>query len=183
MVLLVLFFVWTGSELTDTLRLPAGSRVLLVVAALVAVVGAVLATNWGRRAVGAPLLRALRSAIANLRAVARSPAKLALLLGGSAVVTLSYIGALAGSVAAFSGGLSIAAVGTVYLGASALAAAAPTPGNLGALEAAMVAALTAVGMDAGPAVSAVLTYRLATYWLPILPGWLCWSFMQRRSYL
>ncbi len=47
----------------------------------------------------------------------------------------------------------------------------------------MVAALTAVGMDGGPAVSAVLTYRLATYWLPILPGWLCWSFLQRRGYL
>ncbi|MDP9071461.1 MAG: flippase-like domain-containing protein [Actinomycetota bacterium] len=182
MVLLVLFFIWTGSELT-AFRLPAASRVLVVVAALTAVVGAVLATHWGRRTVGAPLQRLLRSAIANLRAVAKSPTKLALLLGGSAVVTLSYVGALAGSVAAFSGDLSIAAVGTVYLGASALAAAAPTPGNLGALEAAMVAALTAVGMDAGPAVSAVLTYRLATYWLPILPGWLCWSFMQRRSYL
>ena len=155
----------------------------VVIAAVAAVVGAVLATRWGRRTVGAPLRRALRSAFTNLRVVAKSPAKLALLLGGSAVVTLSYIGALVGSVAAFSGGLSIATVGTVYLGASALAAAAPTPGNLGALEAAMVAALTAVGMDAGPAVSTVLTYRLATYWLVILPGWLCWSFMQRRSYL
>ena len=183
MVLLVLFFIWAGSELTETFRLPAGSRVLVVVAAVTAVVGAVLATGWGRRTVGTPLRRALRSAIDNLRAVATSPGNLALLLGGSAVITLSYIGALAGSVAAFSGGLSIAVVGTVYLGASALAVAAPTPGNLGALEAAMVAALTAVGMDAGPAVSAVLTYRLATYWLPILPGWLCWSFMQRRGYL
>ncbi len=181
--LLVLFFAWTGSELADTFRLPAASRVLVILAAVAAVVGAVLATRWGRRTVGTPLRRGLWSAVANLRAVGRSPSKLALLLGGSAVVTLSYIGALAGSVAAFSGGLSIAAVGTVYLGASALAAAAPTPGNLGALEAAMVAALTAVGMDAGPAVSTVLTYRLATYWLVILPGWLSWSFMQRRGYL
>jgi hypothetical protein len=27
-------------------------------------------------------------------------------------------------------------------------------------------------MPAGPAVSAVLLYRLATYWLPVAPGWL-----------
>jgi uncharacterized membrane protein YbhN (UPF0104 family) len=38
-------------------------------------------------------------------------------------------------------------------------------------------------MEAGAAVSAVLTYRLATYWLPILPGWLSWMFLQRREYL
>ena len=182
-VLLALFFAWTGSELDGTFRLPARSRVLFVVVAVAAAMGAVLVTQWGRRKVGAPMVRALRSAVANLRAVAKSRTKLALLLGGSAVVTLSYIGALAGSVAAFSGGLSIATVGTVYLGASALAAAAPTPGNLGALEAAMVAALHAVGMEAAPAVSTVLTYRLVTYWLPILPGWLSWTFMQRRSYL
>lgn len=29
-----------------------------------------------------------------------------------------------------------------------------------------------VGMQPGPAVSAVWLYRLATYWLPVLPGWL-----------
>jgi uncharacterized membrane protein YbhN (UPF0104 family) len=29
----------------------------------------------------------------------------------------------------------------------------------------------------------VLLYRLATYWLPIAPGWLSWRVMQRREYL
>jgi uncharacterized membrane protein YbhN (UPF0104 family) len=29
----------------------------------------------------------------------------------------------------------------------------------------------------------VLLYRLATYWLPVLPGWLSWRFLQRREYL
>jgi hypothetical protein len=38
-------------------------------------------------------------------------------------------------------------------------------------------------MRAGRAVSAVLLYRLATYWLPVLPGWLSWRFLQRREYL
>jgi glycosyltransferase 2 family protein len=38
-------------------------------------------------------------------------------------------------------------------------------------------------MHNGPAVSAVLLDRLATYWLPILPGWLSWRFLQRREYL
>ena len=106
-----------------------------------------------------------------------------MLFGGSAGVTLAYIAALVMAVNAFDGGIPLAKVGAVYLAASALAAATPTPGNLGAIEAALVAGLTGVGMPSGPAVSAVLTYRLATYWLPILPGWLAWWYLQRKEYL
>jgi hypothetical protein len=36
------------------------------------------------------------------------------------------------------------------------------------------------GMQAGPAVSAVLPYRLATYWRP---GWLCWRSRQHRGHM
>ena len=39
------------------------------------------------------------------------------------------------------------------------------------IEAALVAGLTGVGVQTGPAVSAVLLYRLATYWLPVLLSW------------
>ena len=77
------------------------------------------------------------------------------------LVTLAYIAALAAAVAAFDGGVSFAQVGAVYLGASIIAAAAPTPGGLGAMEAALVAGLTGVGMEPGIAVAAVLSYRLA----------------------
>jgi undecaprenyl-diphosphatase len=69
------------------------------------------------------------------------------------------------------------------MGASAVAAAAPSPGGLGPLEAALVAALTGFGMASGPAVSAVLTYRLITYWLPVLPGWLSWNLLRRWAYV
>jgi undecaprenyl-diphosphatase len=41
---------------------------------------------------------------------------------------------------------------------------------LGALEAGLVAGLTSVGMQAAPAVTAVLVFRVVTYWLPVLPG-------------
>jgi undecaprenyl-diphosphatase len=96
---------------------------------------------------------------------------------------LLYIGGLAASIEAFGAGPGLVLIGAVYLGAAALAAAAPTPGGLGAIEAALVAGLTGVGMHAGPAVSAVVLYRLATYWLPVLPGWLSWRYLQRKEYL
>ncbi len=64
-------------------------------------------------------------------------------------VTLAYIAALACAANAFDGGVSVAQVGAVYLGSSLIAAAAPTPGGLGAMEAALVAGFTAIGMDGG----------------------------------
>ena len=67
--------------------------------------------------------------------------------------------------------------------ASFIAAASPTPGGLGAIEAATIAGLTGIGISSGPAVSAVLVYRLATYWLPVLPGWYSWRVLQRMDYL
>jgi uncharacterized protein (TIRG00374 family) len=74
-------------------------------------------------------------------------------------------------------------IGAVYLGAAVIAAASPTPGGLGAIEAALVAGLTGIGLPPGPAVSAVLTYRLATYWLPGVPGWAALRLLQRRGYV
>jgi uncharacterized protein (TIRG00374 family) len=148
-----------------------------------ALVGIVLATRKGRRFARTRLLKGVRSAFASLRSVAANPARLTLLLGGSSLITLAYIGGLAASVQAFGGGVGFATLAVVYLGASAIAAATPTPGGLGAIEAALVAGLTGVGLSAGAAVSAVLTYRLSTYWLPVIPGWACLRVLQRRDYL
>jgi undecaprenyl-diphosphatase len=99
------------------------------------------------------------------------------------LLILAYIGGLTASVAAFGARASIAQVGAVYLVASFIAAASPTPGGLGAIEAATNAGLTSIGISSGPAVSAVLIYRLATYWLPVLPGWYSWRLLQRMDYL
>ena len=181
--LLIVFFVWSGSALGRAFKVPSGSKVLVVVALVLALAGAMLLTRWGRRKVLAPVVGAVRSSAVNLRGVAKSPAKLTLLLGGSLMTTLAYVCAFAGAVMAVSGHLSVPKIGAVFLGASAVAAAAPTPGGLGALEAALVAGLTGVGMASGPAVTAVLTYRLVTYWLPVLPGWLAWHVLQRREYV
>ena len=183
LVLLGIFFVWAGQALGHAFKLPSAGKLLLILALVAALVGIVLATRQGRRFAVAKLWPGLRSAYASLAAVAVSPVKLAMLFGGSALVTLAYIGGLAASVQAFGGAVPIAALGAVYLGASAIAAASPTPGGLGAIETALIAGLMGIGLASGPAVSAVLLYRLATYWLPVVPGWLCLRLLQRGDYL
>jgi glycosyltransferase 2 family protein len=183
LILLVIFFALAGHRLAQAFRLPPASKLLLVLAVAAALAGLVLASRRGRRFAVTRLWPGVRSAAASLRAVAASPVKLTLLTGGSALITLAYIGGLVASVQAFGGRAGIAEIGAVYLGAAVIAAASPTPGGLGAIEAALVAGLTGVGVPPGPAVSAVLAYRLATYWLPVLPGWLCLRFLQHRQYI
>ena len=50
-------------------------------------------------------------------------------------------------------------------------------------EAALIAGLTGVGIASGPAVAGVLAFRLATFWLPIIPGYLAFHSLTRRELL
>jgi glycosyltransferase 2 family protein len=130
-VLMVVFFALAGHDLRKAFKLPSGSKILLILAVIIAVVGIVLATRPGRRWTRKQLVPGLRSAAGSVKRAGSSPVKLGLLFGGSALVTLAYIGGLAASIEAFSTGPGLVLIGAVYLGAAALAAAAPTPGGLG----------------------------------------------------
>jgi undecaprenyl-diphosphatase len=179
--LLFLFLAWAGRSDANAFAIPSGSKLLVVIAVVLAIVGLLIATRWGRNFFRKRVLRFVKESLSNMAALIHSPGRLLALFGGSIGVTLSYIGALACTVAAFDAGASFAQVGAVYLGSSVIATAAPTPGGLGALEAALVAGFTAIGMDPAIAVAVVLSYRLATFWLPILPGWLAFRMLDRRG--
>jgi glycosyltransferase 2 family protein len=181
-VLLVLFFAWAGRGGAG-FSLPSSSKILVVIAVLLAVLGIAIATRKGRNLLRKHVLGGVKKGLVSIGTLARSPRRLLFLFGGSLVVTLAYIVSLACATNAFDAGVGIAQVGAVYLGSSILAAAAPTPGGLGAMEAALVAGFTAIGVDGAIAVAAVLSYRLATYWLPILPGWISFHLLERRSYI
>jgi uncharacterized protein (TIRG00374 family) len=111
--------------------------------------------------------------------VAQRPRKLAEGIGGNILLNLAYCGALVACVRAFGGELAWPAIAVVYLTGSAIGSAAPTPGGLGAVEAALAAGLTAAGLDGATAVSAVLLFRVLTYWLRIPVGWASMRYLQR----
>jgi undecaprenyl-diphosphatase len=144
--------------------LPDHWSFLVLVAGLLSVVGVVLEVTRHR------WLGPLRGAARPLADLARHPGRGARLLAASAGVTGAFILALYASVLATGAGVSLLAVSAAYLGGSALAAAAPTPGGLGAVEAGLIAGLIAVGEPAAAAVTAVLVFRIVTYWAPVLPG-------------
>ena len=116
-----------------------------------------------------------------LSSLANQPAKLATGVFGVLLLNVAYSMCLVASVRAFTPSASVAAIALVYLAASVVGQAAPTPGGLGAVEAAIAAGLTATGIDAGVAISATLVFRLWTFWVPTIPGWLAFQNLQRTG--
>ena len=162
-----------------SVHLPSGWVLLVAAAVLSSLVGIVLETSFGRKHILLPTERTGR----DLLAVARRPSKALQMFGGAILVLASYIVALGFALTAFHAHASWLDVTTVYLGGSAVASAAPTPGKVGAVEAALIAGFTGVGIASGPAVAGVLAFRLATFWLPIVPGYLAFHSLTKRDLL
>ena len=180
-VLIVIFAAIAGSSAEEHIQPPRWAW--FVLAGLVVLALAVLAIPAGRRVLRARLSPTLGQVLPRLLEVAQQPRKLALGIGGALLLSLSYILCLAACVAAFGRSVPLASIAVVYLTGSAIGSILPTPGGLGGVEAALTAGLTAAGLPGAVAVSAVLLFRLLTFWLPVPFGWAAMSYLEREQAL
>jgi uncharacterized protein (TIRG00374 family) len=180
-VLLVIFAAIAGSSASEHIQPPRWAW--FVLAGLVVLALAVLAIPAGRRALRARVSPTLGQVLPRLLDVAQQPVKLARGIGGALLLSLSYILCLAACVAAFGRSVPIASIAVVYLTGSAIGSILPTPGGLGGVEAALTAGLTAAGLPGAVAVSAVLLFRLLTFWLPVPFGWAAMTYLEREQAL
>jgi uncharacterized membrane protein YbhN (UPF0104 family) len=176
--LLVVFAAIAGTTAKTSIRPPRWAY--FVLAGLVVVVLAVFALPAGRRLLRARVSPTLGQVLPRLLEVAHQPRKLAEGLGGTLMLTASYILCLAACVAAFGRSVPIASIAVVYLTGSAIGSVVPTPGGLGGVEAALTAGLTAAGLPGAVAVSSVLLFRLLTFWFPVPVGWVALSYLERK---
>jgi uncharacterized membrane protein YbhN (UPF0104 family) len=180
-VLLLGFGIAAGTQADFTFDPPRAA--VIGVAAVAVLALALLAIPAVRRLITSRVGPLLREVGPRLVTVAQRPFKLLEGVGGMVLLNAAYIGVLYACVEAFGGSMNIAVVAVVYLAGATIGQAAPTPGGLGAVEAALAAGLTAGGLDAGIAVSAVLLYRLITFWLPTLPGYWAFTNLTRKGLL
>jgi undecaprenyl-diphosphatase len=181
--LIAVFIGLAGREAFGDFKLPSPRSFLIGMGVALAVGAIAAAVPATRKLIRTKLLPILGRSIAGLRDVVTSPVKMAMAIIGSALVTLSYVVAFFFAGHAFGIDLRFAAMGAIYLVGSAVATAAPTPGGLGAVEAALIGGLIAAGVDKDFAVPAVFLYRLGTFWIPILPGWLAFTWLRRTDHL
>jgi uncharacterized membrane protein YbhN (UPF0104 family) len=177
--LLAIFGALTGASATTHLH-PPPVWSYFVGGAVIAAAGTVLALPAGRRMVRARLSPTFGQVLPRLIEIAQRPAKLAEGIGGALLLSTAYIFCLAACVAAFGQGVPIAKIGFVYLTGSVIGSIIPTPGGLGAVEAALTAGLTAAGVPGGVALSSVLLFRLLTFWLPVPCGYVALNYLERH---
>ena len=145
--------------------------------------GGAAAIGRVRRVVVGRLRQLFSGGVPRLLDVLQDPRKISTGLGGTLLLTVSFVLCLDFSIRAFGASLNWTAVAVVFLTGNALGSAAPTPGGLGAVEGALTLGLTVAGLPAETATSAVLLFRLLTFWLPVLPGWAAFTYLQRRDAL
>ncbi|WP_435241869.1 flippase-like domain-containing protein [Streptomyces cucumeris] len=180
-VLLLTFGYITGTERTPTLS-PSRSVIagLLTAAVLVLVVTAVPVL---RKFVSTRVRSLFAGVVPRMLDVLQRPRKLLAGIGGMLLLTVANVLCLDASIRAFGGDLSYASIAVVFLAGNALGSAAPTPGGVGAVEAALIAGLTFAGLPYETAAPAVLLFRLMVFWLPVLPGWLAFTHLTRKEAL
>lgn len=154
-----------------------GWPIPLAVGIAVAVAGIVVGSHWGRRRILHPTVEVVRELLSTMR----QPTRALMLLGGSAGFLLLNGLGLAAALAAFHANFSVTYAVGVFAVGFVISQAVPTPGNLGSMEAVLVAGLVAAGTAVTTAVAAVLTFRLLAFWLPVLPGIAMFRHLQRRG--
>ncbi|WP_344020535.1 lysylphosphatidylglycerol synthase transmembrane domain-containing protein [Streptomyces luteireticuli] len=178
--LLLTFGYITGTERTSSPLPPSRTIIggLLTAAVLVLVVTAI---PFLRKFVSTRVRSLFAGVVPRMLDLLQRPRKLVNGIGGMLLLTAAFVMCLDTSIRAFGGDMSYASVAVIFLAGNALGSAAPTPGGVGAVEGVLIGALTLAGLPADIATPAVLLYRLLTFWLPVLPGWLCFNQLTRKG--
>jgi glycosyltransferase 2 family protein len=179
--LLILFSVAAGTSADLTHFVPSATVLYLIGGAALGIVGTFMFVPRLRRWLGTAVRPRLAEVLTELAELAREPKRLALIILGCAATTLGAALALWASVEAFGGGTTFVTVTVVTMVGGTLASAAPTPGGVGAVEAALIGGLAAFGVPTAVAVPSVLLYRVLTCWLPVFIGWPVMRWLTRKD--
>jgi uncharacterized protein (TIRG00374 family) len=124
----------------------------------------------------------LHEIIEQTRAVKLNAKDMTIAFGWSLFNWIADVACLAFACYAVGGQPSISGLMVAYAAGKAVATAIPLlPGGLGVMDGVLVPALASAGMNAAEAVTGVLVYRLVSYVLVALVGWVVIAVMFRRS--
>lgn len=180
-VLLIGFSTIAGAQADLSRFIPSATVVYIIVGAVLGLIGIGVLVPKLRRWLLTTVRPRLVEVLTDFATLARQPQRLVLVVIGCATTTLGSALALWASLEAFGGEPSFVTITVVTMVGGSLASAAPTPGGVGAVEAALIGGLAAFGVPAGIAVPGVLLYRVLTCWLPVLIGWRLLGWMTKRE--
>jgi uncharacterized protein (TIRG00374 family) len=184
-IVLVTIILLTPASLDIDARAAVDSAAWLIIVALVIAAAAIavvllvrrvrrFALGWARR-LTAEAGHALRGL--------RSPRRLALLFGGNLATEVLFALALGTFVAAFGHPIGFGELLLTNISVALLAGLLPVPGGIGVAEGGLTFGLVQAGVPEEAAFAAVLMYRMATFYLPPLWGYVAMRWLERNEHL
>jgi uncharacterized protein (TIRG00374 family) len=128
----------------------------------------------------------LRSPLGQLQealAAVKQPRRFLRSLAGAIGSEVLFAMGLVLCVQALGGDLQLGEAIFINILVSLFAGLSPAPGGIGVAEAGLAAGLKGVGIPGDTALAAVLLYRMCSYYLPPLWGWLAMRWLTKRDYL
>ncbi len=182
-VILLVFAVVLSPTTLHAGKIPTDSIVEVVLIALV-VIAIGLGVVFGVPKVRKLALPPIKSASATMWAAARSPRRVAQLLGGNTINALMYAAVMDACLAAFGGSINFWTLLSINIFVSTIASLVPIPGGGTAVSSVgMSGALVAVGISNEVAVAAVLANQLVANFIPAVPGWWATNDLLHDEYL
>lgn len=166
------------SQLLDGKSIPPW---IFVVVFVVIVAASVTLYYW--KSIRAKLVKLIIDAWQNILEYRHEPFRIVLAVLGASLVTVFYVAALYASAHAVGMSVTILQAFLAYTIGMLVGVAIPTPGGLGGVEAGLYAGFVAFGYDPATTLSAIIIYRLMTFWLPILPGYVSFWLLQRKKFI
>ena len=184
--ILVVLTIVIGAGSIDLSQLQGGGGairllVMAVIAFVIAFVVMFAVPSWRHWAENK--LRKPMAQISDALQTVKNPKTALTALGSSMGTEILYGAGFAMCVLAMGGSISLGEAVFINVTVSLFAGLMPVPGGVGVSEAGMTAGLAAIGVPSDIAVGAVLVYRLISYYLPPLWGYVSLRWLTKHDYL
>ena len=181
-VTIVVFLIWGGSsdKLSD-FEFPDIGTIVVVILVVGLIATLFMITRFGRTVIWPWISSAMSKIRESISDLLKRPSKLGQLFGGALLGKLANVVSFWASMQAFGVDISFPKAGAMYIIATTIGSAVPTPGGVGGVEAALTAALIAYGVDNATAAAIVLFFRTLTFWLPTIPGYGFFRYTQAKG--
>ena len=180
LILTVSVAIISNTPLDQAIRYSIPTWVYILVVGIVASAAIVLVTV---KSIRNKVIKIAKNVVTDFKLIAANPLQLILALIFSMLITIAYAAVLYACIYALGGEASVLQTFIVLTMGVAAASVTPTPGGIGGAEAGLVAGLTSIGISSDISLSIALAYRFATFWLPILPGFIAFQFALKKKVL
>lgn len=113
----------------------------------------------------------------------KHPKRMALSVLMSMGITASYATVLWASTKSVGIDLSLIDLFIAFIAGNTALTVSPTPGGIGAVEVAITAVIVSANVEPSIALASVVIFRLVSYWLPIIPGYISFRYALKKQYV